>query len=73
MFGSLGLKAIRTRDLEQILKLVHNGELQCPITGIGLATTGLLRLLDDLEALRGLDKRSVHAVIVCVLAERPRR
>ncbi|MEZ4316084.1 MAG: hypothetical protein R3F61_01205 [Myxococcota bacterium] len=70
MIGSNGLKTVGTEDLKQILRLVHRGELECPITEIGLATTQLLRLLDELGALRGLDKRGVSAVLVCVIAER---
>jgi len=70
MFGSHGLKAVKSSDLKLLLKAVHRGELPCPITRIGLATTGLLRLGDDLDALRGLDEAGVRAVIVAVLAER---
>lgn len=68
--GSDGLTKVSTRDLEQILRLVHRGELGCPIDRIGLATTGLLRLGDDLDVLAGLEERAVRAVIVAVLAER---
>ena len=71
MFGSKGLKQVSTADLKSILRLVHREELTCPIDRIGLATTGLLRLGDDLEVLQGLDERAVRAVIVSVLAERP--
>lgn len=70
MIGSKGLKAISTQDLKEILRQVHRGELSCPIDRIGLATTGLLRLADDLDVLNGLDERAVRAVIVSVLAER---
>ncbi|MCB9676046.1 MAG: hypothetical protein H6737_13065 [Alphaproteobacteria bacterium] len=72
MLGTQGLRAVRTDDLKTLLALVHRGELECPITEIGLATTGTLRLLDDLAVLKGLDKRGVHAVLVSVLAERRR-
>lgn len=71
MIGSGGLKRVSTKDLKEILKLVHREELCCPIDRIGLATTGLLRLGDDLEVLYGLDDKAVRAVIVSVLAERP--
>ena len=71
MIGSGGLKRVSTKDLKEILKLVHREELSCPIDRIGLATTGLLRLGDDLEVLYGLDDKAVRAVIVSVLAERP--
>lgn len=72
MLQALGLKAVRTRDLEQILRLVHKGELACPIDQTGLAIAGLLRLGDDLGHLRGLDERAVKAVLIAVLAERRR-
>ena len=66
------LKAIQTSDLQQILRLVHRGDLKCPIDRVGLAINGLLRLGDDLELLSGLDAKAVQAVIVAVLAERKR-
>ena len=67
-----GLKSVRTQDLKAILSLVHNGSLACPITQIGLAENGLLRLGEDLGHLNGLEERAVRAVLVAVLAERPR-
>jgi len=70
MLGKRGLTGVKSEDLKRLLKCVHRGELPCPITQIGLATTGLLRLGDDLDALRGLDEAGVRAVIVAVLAER---
>ena len=70
MLGSGGLRAVRTDDLKAILRAVHRGELPCPITQTGLATTGLLRLGDDLELLRDLDARAVKAVLIAVLSER---
>lgn len=68
--GADGLRAVTTPDLLLLLKLVHRGELPCPIDPIGLGVTGLLRLADDLAHLRGLDARGVTAVLVAVLAER---
>lgn len=70
MIGSQGLKAVKSEDLKRILRAVHRGELPCPINRIGLASTGLLRLGDDLDVLRGLDEPGVRAVIVAVLSER---
>lgn len=72
MLGSGGLRDVRTSDLKALLKAVHHEELPCPITQKGLATTGLLRLGDSLEVLRGLDQRGVRAVLVAVLSERRR-
>lgn len=56
----------------RLLRLVHRGELSCPITRTGLATVGLLRLADDLDALQRLDTRGVLAVLTAVIAERRR-
>jgi hypothetical protein len=72
VIGSGGLKSVSTQDLRQLLKLVHRGELSCPIDRIGLAVNGLLRLGDDVGVLAGLDDRAVRAVLISVLAERPR-
>ena len=71
MLSKMGLKGITTKDLKLLLGMVHRRELLCPITSIGLATTGLLRLGDDLGHLRGLDSTAVCAVLVAVIAERP--
>jgi hypothetical protein len=65
-----GLSAVRTVDLELLLRKVHREELSCPITQIGLAEAGLLRLGDDLGHLRGLEVAAIRAVLVAVLAER---
>ena len=73
MFGSGGLTTVGDEDLRRLFAAVHRGELRCPIDRIGLATTGLLRLGDELELLRGLDATAVKAVLVAVLAERRRR
>jgi len=73
MFGSTGLTTVSDDDLRRIYAAVHRGELRCPINRLGLATTGLLRLGDDLDILRGLDDAGVRAVLVSVLAERRRR
>ncbi|TNE87305.1 MAG: hypothetical protein EP330_18995 [Deltaproteobacteria bacterium] len=73
MLQPLGLKNVATKDLEQLLRLVHRGELSCPIDQTGLAVAGMLRLGDDLGHLRGLDEQAVRAVLVAVLAERKRR
>ncbi len=64
------LVSVRTPDIVQLLRLVHRGSLPCPITPIGLATSGLLRLLDDVDLLDGLDERATRAVLTGILAER---
>jgi hypothetical protein len=68
--GAQGLTAIKTDDLRELLRAVHRGDLPCPITQIGLGRAGLLRLVDDLGHLRGLDDHAVRAVLVAALAER---
>lgn len=70
LLGSGGLTGVKTPDLRALLRFVHNGELPCPVTQIGLATVGLLRLGDSLEVLRNLDEHAVRAVLVSVLNER---
>jgi hypothetical protein len=72
MIGTGGLAHLSTSDLEQLLRLVFRGELRCPIDRVGLATTGLLRLGDDLALLGALDGPATQAVLVAVLAERRR-
>ena len=72
MIGTAGLSKVSTKDLKALLRSVYRQELSCPITQIGLATTGLLRLGDDLQILRGLNERAVQAILVAVLAERRR-
>jgi hypothetical protein len=72
MIGTGGLTHLSTPDLEQLLRLVFRGALSCPIDRVGLATTGLLRLGDDLALLHGLDGPATQAVLVAVLAERRR-
>lgn len=72
MIGTGGLTALSTDELRLLLKAVHSGEIPCPIDRIGLASTGLLRLGDDLAVLYGLDQAGVRAVLVSVLAERTR-
>ena len=67
-----GLRDVRTSDLKALLRLVHNGAMTCPITQIGLAENGLLRLGDDLAHLGGLGTQATQAVLVAVLAERAR-
>lgn len=73
MSGGRGLVDVSESDLVALYRAVHRGELPCPITRIGLAPTGLLRLGDDLDVLHGLDEPGVRAVLVSVIAERRRR
>ena len=70
MFGTQGLKAVRTEHLKHLLGAVHRAELPCPIDRPGLATVGLLHIADDLEVLRGLGAEGTKAAIICALSER---
>jgi hypothetical protein len=70
--GANGLRQVKTTDLQDLLRVVHRGELECPITQIGLGTVGLLRIADELGHLRDLDTQAVKAVLIAVLAERRR-
>ena len=71
--GASGLRAVKDDDLVAMLRAVHRDELACPITQPGLAMCGLLRIADEIDVLRGLDKAGTRAVLVAVIAERRRR
>lgn len=70
MFGTGGLTALSVEELQLLLKVIHRGELACPIDRIGLATVGLLRVGDHIGILTNLDEAGVKAVLVSVIAER---
>jgi hypothetical protein len=63
---------VKTDDLVTLLRAVVRDELTCPITSLGMAKAGLLRLGDDIGHLHGLDRAGVRAVLVAVIAERRR-
>ncbi len=68
---SLGLRSVSTEELRTLLKMVHTGQIACPVTPAQLAP---LKFQHHTEAmmgiLRGLDRSGCHAVLVAVLAER---
>ncbi len=67
------LTRVPTAALVALMRHVHRGSLECPLTPVSLALTGLQDASDHLmPALRGLDRRGVTAVIAAVLAERRR-
>ncbi len=72
MLGSGGLTRVKTSDLKAVLRAVHREELPCPITQVGLAMVGLLRLGDSLDILHGLDQAGVRATLVVAISERSR-
>ena len=67
----LALTGVDTSDLEQLLRLVHRGELETPLTPPALALAGFQHRVEELmQSLRGLDEAGTRAVLVAVLAER---
>lgn len=66
-----GLTEVPEEQLKILLKGVHRGTLEVPITAETLALHGLQDYGEPiLDQLRGLDGRGLKAVIVCVIAER---
>lgn len=69
-----GLVDVKTDDLRKALRHLHRGDLDVPVTAIGLTRVGLQHCSGALLAqLRELDSAGVRAVLVCVLAERAER
>ena len=61
----------KTPALEALLKALHRGEADCPLTVQELTRVGLQYAAEDLlPHLRGLDLAGTRAVVVAVLAER---
>lgn len=70
MFAT-GLTKVPTEDLEKALRVLHRGQLRCPVTVAELTRVGLQhRAAELMNVLRGLDEAGVRAVLVAVLAER---
>lgn len=68
-----GLTDVKDEDLEKALRALHRGDLDLPVSAIGLARVGLQHCSAPiLAALRDLDANGVRAVLVNVLAERKR-
>lgn len=68
---NVGLRLVETEHLRLLLKLLHQGEVECPLTPVELARIGLQDPSEYiLGAMRGLDATAVRAVLVSVLAER---
>lgn len=71
---SLGLLDVSTRALETLLRAVHHGRTEVPLTPVGLAALGLQEDANViLNHLRGLDAPAIRAVLVAVIAERRKR
>ena len=66
-----GLTSLTTDHLKRLLKYLHDGSLDLPLTAHSIAAAGFqFRHHELMNALRGLDEAAVRAVLVCVLAER---
>lgn len=71
MFYEFGLTEVATDDLKTVLRYLHRGEMNFPLTPAELARFGLQKSAASiLGHLRGLEKEAVRAVVVAVLAER---
>lgn len=67
----LALTGVPTQELKQLLRHVHRGEIETPITPAALTRFGLQHRSEELmQSLRGLDEAGVRAVLVAVTAER---
>jgi hypothetical protein len=64
------LTELSVRDLENLLRALHRGQLKCPPVPANLHAAGLSYLVDRVEFLKGLDEPAVRAVLVAVIAER---
>ena len=70
MFEVSGLTALREDELKTLLRYLHRGEIEVPITIETLTRIGLQHRHDVvMGALRGLNEAGVRAVLVCVLAQ----
>ena len=71
MFELKGLTELRDDELTNLLRFLHRGELDVPLTIETLTRIGLQHRHDIvMNALRGLTEDGIRAVLVCVLAER---
>ena len=66
-----GLTNFTTDELKRLLQVVYRDQVEFPLNAQRIACIGFQYKHHDLiQALRGLDKPAVQAVLVCVLAER---
>jgi len=73
MQAARGLRDLTTEELKKILGHVYREELVCPFTIENLTRVGFQHRHDELMgAMRNLDETGVQAVLVCVIAERPK-
>lgn len=72
MLGT-ALTLVSTAELRALLRALHRGTLECPVTHPSLLRAALPGLVDKVAFLQGLDAPATRAVLVAVLAERTRR
>jgi hypothetical protein len=66
-----GLTSLTTEQLKKLLKYLHDGSLETPLTAHSIACVGFqFRHAELMNTLRGLGETGVRAVLVSVLAER---
>lgn len=66
-----GLTSFTTEELKKLLQLVYRDQVEFPLNAQRIACIGFQYKHQALiNALRGLEKEAVTAVLVCVLAER---
>ena len=66
-----GLTGFTTDELKKLLQLVYRDQVEFPLNAQRIACIGFqYKHHSWIKALRGLNKESTTAVLVCVLAER---
>jgi hypothetical protein len=65
------LTEVNTEELKKLLSLVHQEATEFPLNPQRIACIGFqYKQMELLDVFRGLDKRAVQQILVCVLAER---
>ncbi len=69
-----GLTGVPDDRLKKLLRGLHHGTVETPLTAVSITCGGLQDYAEPLlDLLRGLDARAIKAVVVAVLAERAGR
>jgi len=64
------LSGLSTADLESLLKAVDRGDVECPVTQVGLLARLGSRAVQAAQALAGADRAGVEAALRIAVAER---
>jgi hypothetical protein len=67
---SEGLSRVSAAELTRLLRAVHRGTLQFPLTRANLIASAFGHIEEHLGVLLGLDQVAAQRVLVAVLAER---